>query len=225
VIGAFVGLHHNHRALSSLMLSTIVGGVALLAIVTLRRPSLASMTTTLRGVAAASPTVPSTTGRPVSVEPAPSSPPHPEPRAARTSVAPIAFDARTLVDAGDGRRERKSKVVLGDSAIYVRATDDHELLQAVPYRDVTSISYSRGRDPLWNGPAGPAMVARVRRFDFGIFAGERHWVSLRTTNRRPRFLVLRLNDGAQASRAIGALEERIGRKAVRVADRTTRSER
>jgi eukaryotic-like serine/threonine-protein kinase len=125
---------------------------------------------------------------------------------------PFAFDALTLVPDGDRPRERESRVVLADGKIHVRATDDHKMLHAVSYDAVVSISYSRGRNPLWKTTAGPAEVARASRGALGIFRGARHWVSLRIKN--APFVVLRLGSDAQAWSAIAALEERTGRKAV-----------
>ena len=72
--------------------------------------------------------------------------------------------------------------------------------------------------PLWNGPAGPSRVARAGGGVLGAFI-ERYWVSLRTTNATPRFVVLRLEDEAGARRAIVALEERTDRRADLVSER------
>jgi hypothetical protein len=83
----------------------------------------------------------------------------------------------------------------------------------VPYEEVLSISYPRGRDPLWNAPLGPEPVARTGGGAFGIFRAPRHWLSLRTTSAKNRFVVLRLGNDAQAKRAITLLEERTGRHA------------
>jgi hypothetical protein len=44
---------------------------------------------------------------------------------------------------------------------------------------------------------------------FGIFR-ERDWVSLRLTESRLRFLVLRFDEAEEAKDAINALEERVG---------------
>jgi hypothetical protein len=131
--------------------------------------------------------------------------------AGRTFVVPFVFEARALVTDGDHQRERDCQVVLSDGKINVQANDDQHLLHAVPYYQVLSISYSRGRDPLWNTPAGPAPVARVGGGLLGMFRGTRYWIALRTGHANGAFVVLRIGNEAQALRAIAALEERTGR--------------
>jgi hypothetical protein len=126
--------------------------------------------------------------------------------------APLAFDASTLVPDGDRQRERESRVVLSDGKINVRSIDDRRLLHATPYDAVVSISYSRGRNPFWNGPSGPTQVARTSRSPLGIFRGDRHWLSLRLKD--GRFVVLRTESEPQAWAAIANLEERTRRKAL-----------
>jgi hypothetical protein len=125
---------------------------------------------------------------------------------------PLAFDAATLVPDGDRHRERESLVVLADGKINVRALDDRELLHTTPYDAVVSISYSRGRNPFWNGPSGPTQVARTGRSPLGIFRGARHWLSLRLKG--GNFLVLRVDSEPQAWAAIANLEEKTRRKAL-----------
>src|SRR5207253_4080262 len=95
----------------------------------------------------------------------------------KAPAAPLSFEAHTLVRGGNQQRERKSRLVLGDEAIVVRANDSHSVLYAVRYDEVLSISYSHGRDPLWNAPAGPRRVARAGGGFLGIFV-EHDWISL-----------------------------------------------
>ncbi len=226
--GAPIALRHKHEVLSRSTLAIVAGGLAVLAIAALRRPAVAPTATTASVPRAA-------TGKPAVSRPhRPEAPlktrEGPEPRVNQTPqrrearlnsslAAPFGFEARALVDNGDRWRERKSQVLLADGAINVQASDDLERLYAVPYEGVMSISYSRGRDPLWNAPDGPAVVARPSGLDLGIFRGERHWVSLRTSNAKSEFVVLRLTNDAQARRAITALEERTGRRAALVVER------
>jgi hypothetical protein len=127
---------------------------------------------------------------------------------------PLAFDAATLVPDGDRQRERDSRVVLADGKINVRAIDDRKLLHTTPYDAVLSISYSRGRNPLWNAPAGPTQVVRASRGPLGIFRGARHWLALRLKG--GRFVVLRVESEPQAWSAIATLEQRTKRKALLV---------
>jgi hypothetical protein len=139
--------------------------------------------------------------------------------ASRTFAGLFAFEAKALVSDGDRQRERGCQVVLTDGTISVQPNDEDDLLHALPYEAVLSISYSRGRHPLWNAPAGPTPVVRAGRSVLGIFRGARHWISLRTRDPNAQFVVLRLGNEAHARRAIIALEERTGRRAEFIAER------
>ncbi len=78
-----------------------------------------------------------------------------------------------------------------------------------------SISYSRGTDPMWNSPDGPARAARVKggwMGDIGIFQ-ERHWISLRTVD--DRFVILRVGEPLVRT-VLTALEDRTRRSVERV---------
>jgi serine/threonine protein kinase len=161
------------------------------------------------------PSTPPPDGRGLSVSPPATSAPRtaaPDPVTA-SLAEPVAFRARTLVGDGDGWRERECQVIIVDGQIIVQRNDDHALLYSVPYRSVLTISYSRGRDPLWNGPDGPTRIVRTGGGPLGIFRGARHWVSLRTKNPNAGVVVLRLGNEAQARSAIAVIEERTGRTA------------
>jgi len=138
------------------------------------------------------------------------------------SAAPFKFEAIALLGSGSRRLERKAQVVLADGKISVHAWASQRVLQMVSYGAVTSISYSHGRDPLWNAPGGPTPVAEAD-LDFGMFWSERYWLSLRTPNETGQFVVLRFSNDAQARRAMKVLEERTGRKAVLVIERRNRT--
>jgi serine/threonine protein kinase len=135
---------------------------------------------------------------------------------AAETLPPITFSAKTLVDAGGRTRERDAHVVLADGAITVTGDDGAvEPLHALGYEEVVSITYSRGRDPMWNSPEGPRMVKKVSSgtlAKLGIFV-ERHWVSLQTAH--DTFVVLRFSDEL-VTKALEALEERTGRTPERV---------
>jgi hypothetical protein len=123
---------------------------------------------------------------------------------------PLAFDAKALVSEGNKQRERDSTVHLADGKVIVVAEDNpNDVVHAEPYDAILSISYSTGRDPLWNSPEGPAAVARAGGGGaLGIFRGARHWVTLRTKDAADLFVVLRFSNDTQVARAIAALEER-----------------
>jgi hypothetical protein len=123
---------------------------------------------------------------------------------------PLAFDAKALVSEGSRQRERDTTVHFADGKVIVVAEDKpNDVMHAVPYDAIVSISYSTGRDPLWNSPQGPAAVARGGGGGaMGIFHGARHWVTLRTKDAADLFVVLRFPNDVQVGRAITALEER-----------------
>jgi serine/threonine-protein kinase len=148
------------------------------------------------------------------VEPAPK----PDDNAAPPSriFQPMAFEAKALVVEEGKSRELDAQVVLSDGRITVTPNQQHNPLHDITYDSVLSINYSRGRDPMWKSPEGPTAVARASGGALGIFRGERHWVSLLTTD---RLLVLRVGNGTLAQRALSALQQRTGRTAELVEER------
>ena len=121
---------------------------------------------------------------------------------------PLAFDAKALVTEGNKPRERDATVHFADGKVIVVAEDNPtDVVHDIPYDAILSISYSTGRDPLWNSPEGPVAVARAGA-GLGFLRGLRHWVTLRTKNAMDLFIVLRFSNDVQVSRAIKALEER-----------------
>ena len=113
----------------------------------------------------------------------------------------MAFDAKALVGAGQRQRERDAQILFADGKVTVTA-DNKDILHSVPYSGVVSVSYSRGRDPLWNSPEGPTPVAKMGGGAFGFIRGERHWIALRT---KDTFVVLRLQD-VQVRQVLGRLK-------------------
>jgi predicted Ser/Thr protein kinase len=168
--------------------------------------------------AAASPAVPAPATAAVSpAVPAPATAaasrpaPAPPPPTAKTFPT-VAFDAKALVPSGDGHRERNARLRMADGKIAVMADDGGwRTLYTVAYENVTSISYSRSREPMWNSPTGPARAARIDGGMLGAFRRDREWVSLRTTT-KDRFVILRFED-VSLDRVLSALEERTGRQA------------
>lgn len=131
---------------------------------------------------------------------------------AADALPAVAFKARVLVSTAARQREREVRVLLADGRVRVMADDGSATpLHEVPYGNVRSISYSRGRDPMWKSPKGAAAVVRSTGGTLGklgIFV-DRHWVSLQTDG-DPQFIVLRVDEGL-ARRMLTALEERTGR--------------
>jgi serine/threonine-protein kinase len=129
-------------------------------------------------------------------------------------MPPMAFDAKALVGQGQKQRERDAQILLADGKVTVTAGNT-DILHSVPYSGIMAVSYSRGRDPLWNSPQGPAPVVKMGGGAFGFIRGERHWIALRT---RDSFVVLRLQD-TQIKQVLGALQERTGHVPERVLGR------
>ena len=127
--------------------------------------------------------------------------------------AAIVFETKALLASGKDHRERDAKVALADGRIRV-ATEDkgkQRVLHSVPYESVTSISYSRGRDPVWMSPQGPETVARVGGGALGMFRRDRHWITLQTTT-KSSLVVLRTRESKDGT-VLAELEARTGRRA------------
>jgi hypothetical protein len=125
--------------------------------------------------------------------------------------APLVFDAKTLVGTKKPR-EHEAQLVLANGRITVTPELESEYpFYSIPYDSVVSITYSRGRDPMWNSPEGPLPVTRgggtLGRL--GIVVA-RDWIALRT-NTRDQFVTMRFDD-MLVRRVLLALEERTGRK-------------
>ncbi len=136
----------------------------------------------------------------------------------------VVFETTVLVADGRKQRERGGRLVLSDRHLTVTATGDmRKPLHSVPYDRVASISYSRGPDPMWNSPEGPAMVARMQSGVSRLLgvSVQKHWIAVRT-NTATRFVVLRFED-TQIREVLAAFEERTGRppQAVRKRARTS----
>jgi predicted Ser/Thr protein kinase len=137
-----------------------------------------------------------------------------------THAPPFAFDARVLTGNRRSTTECKCRVELANGRIVWREADDRQV-HAIAFDRVAAMVYSHDRDPLWMGSSGPTPVLDVSHGLFGAFGlfRERDWVSLRLTESRLRFLVLRFDEAAEAKDAINALEERVGIRMERVSRR------
>jgi hypothetical protein len=160
-----------------------------------------------------------TSGRRGAVEPSPAAP-SPAPVLPPDPVAaPLHFETKAVVRIKGKYKERDAQLALANGMVTVTADDGTgEQLCSFPFNSVLSIWYSRGRDPLWNSPQGPAPVARAGGAlgRMGISFG-REWIALRT-NTQHQFVALRFDD-VLAKRAILALEERTGRTTQYIAER------
>ena len=139
-------------------------------------------------------------------------------RLLRPSSTSFTFPAKALVKEGERDRERDAKVTLTQSNITVAFHDDRinadNVLYTLPFSSVISLSYSKSKQPLWNGPGGSARVLHLD-VPLGLFKGERHWVSLRTSD---AFHVLRVN-GDDVSGVLSTLEQRTGLTAERLTEK------
>jgi hypothetical protein len=120
------------------------------------------------------------------------------------------FEARVLER--DGRRAalRDCELVLGNDAIDIRDSQQHEL-RTIPYDGVASIDYSRGPDPSPQPSNTETAISRVTGGFLRLFSGRRHWLTLQTSRPRESPVVLQFGREEDATRAIAA---RTGRRAV-----------
>jgi len=148
----------------------------------------------------------------VEAAPAPVEPPAPvERHATRTAIADpiLVFETRALVGTRKSK-EQGVQLLMGEGKITIIPTNNPASpLCSFPYGRVIAINVSRGRDPLWDSPQGPAPVARAggTLSKFGIQVS-RDWVALRTSTEE-QFVSMRF-DEVLLKRVLLALEERTG---------------
>jgi eukaryotic-like serine/threonine-protein kinase len=156
--------------------------------------------------------------RPVNDLPVSAPPPAPVAHPPLNIAEPLlVFDTKTLVGTKKPR-EHDAQLVLASGKITVTPEIEAEYpFYSIPYDSVLSITYSRGRDPMWNSPEGPLPVTRgggaLGRL--GIVVA-REWISLRT-NTKDQFVAMRFDD-VLVRRVLLALEERTGRKPELIAE-------
>jgi predicted Ser/Thr protein kinase len=156
--------------------------------------------------------VPVATAQPVEL-PAPVEAPEPVERRPARSVEgsdPIlVFETRALVGTRKSK-EQGAQLLMGDGKITIIPTSNPASpLCSFSYGRVLAINVSRGRDPLWNSPQGPAPVARAggTLSRLGIQVA-RDWIALRTSTEE-QFVSMRF-DEVLMKRVLLALEERTG---------------
>ena len=169
-----------------------------------------------RRVVTRGPAVTTASALPLPAEPlAPVEIPEPPPverRVTRPSIESdpiLVFETRALVGTRKSK-EQGAQLLMGDGKITIIPTNNPaEPLCSFPYGRVLAISVSRGRDPLWHSPQGPAPVARaggtLSRFGIQV---SRDWIALRT-NTEEQFVSMRF-DEVLLQRVLLALEERTG---------------
>jgi hypothetical protein len=121
----------------------------------------------------------------------------------------LVFETRALVGTRKSK-EQGAQLVMGEGKITLIPTNDPSSpLCSFPYGRVIAINVSRGRDPLWNSPQGPAPVARaggtLSRLGIQV---TREWIALRTSTEE-QFVSMRF-DEVLLKRVLLALEERTG---------------
>jgi tRNA A-37 threonylcarbamoyl transferase component Bud32 len=116
------------------------------------------------------------------------------------------FDAKLLDRDG---RERDAQLVLAEQKLFVTLPPDtRRPVYSVPYRRISSIRYSRSRDPLWSSPAPRTGAGAVNLFRVVV---ERHWIALRTST-EAGVVVMRF-DNEQIKDVRAALKDRTKGKA------------
>jgi len=121
----------------------------------------------------------------------------------------LVFETRALVGTRKSK-EQGAQLLMGDGKITIIPTSNPASpLCSFAYGRVLAINVSRGRDPLWNSPQGPAPVARAggTLSKIGIQV-TREWIALRTSTEE-QFVSMRF-DEVLLKRVLLALEERTG---------------
>jgi serine/threonine-protein kinase len=121
----------------------------------------------------------------------------------------LVFETRALVGTRKSK-EQGAQLLMGDGKITIIPTSNPASpLCSFAYSRVLAINVSRGRDPLWNSPQGPAPVARaggtLSRLGIQV---TRDWIALRTSTEE-QFVSMRF-DEVLMKRVLLALEERTG---------------
>ena len=140
--------------------------------------------------------------------------PKPRPEEAVVPHPPFFFDAKTVVAEGGKNREHDTKILLASGKLTVTESNDR-LVTTVAFADIVGISVSSSRQPMWNSPQGPAEMMKVEAGKLGFFKGGRNWLGVRTADTS---LVIRVDD-EDLKKVIAAIEERTGKKVVRVVER------
>ena len=132
-------------------------------------------------------------------------------RPARKAYPDLAFVTKGLVGSGREQRMRDVRLALAENSIIVSDDETRQRLQVVPYDDLSGITYSYARDPMWSSSDGPTRIVRTSGGFSRVlgFSGKRHWISLMTRTDR-QFIILRVTD-SQVSGVLAALEQRTGR--------------
>jgi hypothetical protein len=123
----------------------------------------------------------------------------------------LVFETRALVGTRKSK-EQGAQLLMGDGKITIIPTSNPASpLCSFPYGRVLAINVSRGRDPLWSSPQGPAPVARAggTLSKIGIQV-TRDWIALRTSTEE-QFVSMRF-DEVLLKRVLLALEERTGHR-------------
>jgi hypothetical protein len=139
------------------------------------------------------------------------------------TVPEIAFDTKIVIGEKRPPRERAALLVLSDRRLTITAEGaERQPVHSLAFEDVASISYSRGRYPMWSSPKGPAPVTspQVAALKLTGTTTQRNWVTVRT-NSDARFIVMRFEDG-QIKDVLSALHERTGRTPQVIAKRKGR---
>jgi serine/threonine-protein kinase len=121
----------------------------------------------------------------------------------------LVFETRALVGTRKSKEQGAQLLMGGGKITIIPTANPASPLCSFPYARVLAISVSRGRDPLWNSPTGPAPVARAggTLSKIGIQVS-RDWIALRTSTEE-QFVSMRF-DEVLLKRVLLALEERTG---------------
>jgi hypothetical protein len=139
------------------------------------------------------------------VETKPTPPVTPTPPA-KPPLLPVTFNqVRVLVSEGGRTRERDGAVSLqlGDRSLVVLAGSAGTPLVSVPYSSLSSVFFSRSKEPKWRDASGKEVK---RDLGLGWFRGDRNWIILLTSGEP---VIMRVEDSAVTTLQT-ALKERTG---------------
>jgi eukaryotic-like serine/threonine-protein kinase len=222
-----VVLGRTHLAALAALFVMVAVGVAVLAMVALRRPSQPQ-------TSAALPSTPSTPTPPARLPPPPASPAvqpattastAPTPKPASRAPAPqaqtphgapidrraaplVTFNqVRVLVSDSGKAREREGVLHLGGGQIAVVAAGGAPIM-SVPSSALHGLFYARSKQPKWRDASGQEVESRVDLGRLSFLRSERNWIIL-LTQKDP--IILRIEDSALRT-VLPALQERTGLK-------------
>jgi predicted Ser/Thr protein kinase len=143
--------------------------------------------------------------KPVDTPPPPTAAPPPAAPAAAEALPVVAFgDVKVLVMDADRLRERAGVLRVGNGEVAIAEANGSRVLTSLDA--ITSLHFSRSKQPRWRDANGKEVETRVDLGRFGVFRSDRNWLIL-VTSGEPIILSI---DNAQVRPVGQALQARTG---------------